>query len=145
MYVCMSVHDFLDGPSSVSLGWSIADDTRLSGSCCKQLAHSGTNWEQHWQVYCVLLRTQGSPVSIVKLFRWAVLDKAASSNTRGHAIDPFRTGTIQTVPCDSKSILKSMCGEGWLLWKVTYGRIKIGSKAEVQPVIQMDDIYLHEF
>ncbi len=39
----------------------------------------------------VLLRTQGSAVLSVKLFGWAVLEKAASSNTGGQAIGLLKT------------------------------------------------------
>ncbi len=42
----------------------------------------------------VSLRTRGSAVSSVKLFVWAVLQKAASSNTGGQAIMQFRTSTF---------------------------------------------------
>ncbi len=42
----------------------------------------------------VLLRTQGSAVSSVKLFGWVVLEKAASSNTGSQAIEPFWTGAF---------------------------------------------------
>ncbi len=38
-----------------------------------------------------LLRTQGGAVLSVKLFGRAVFEKAASSNTEGQAIGPFRT------------------------------------------------------
>ncbi len=46
----------------------------------------------------VLLKTQESAVLSVKLFGLGlvVLEKAACRNTRGQAIDPFRTGTFQS-------------------------------------------------
>ncbi len=42
----------------------------------------------------VLLRTQRSAVLSVKLFGWAFLEKAASSNTGRQAISWFQTGTF---------------------------------------------------
>jgi len=45
-----------------------------------------------------ILRTQGSAVSSVKLFGWAVLKKAASSNVGGQAIVLFWTGMERALP-----------------------------------------------
>ncbi len=54
----------------------------------------------------VLLRTKGSAVLSVKLFGWAVLQKVASSNTGGHAIGPFWTGTFSTVSVNTGTHLQ---------------------------------------
>ncbi len=43
----------------------------------------------------LLLKTQGSAVSSVKLLGWVVLQKAASSNTGGQAISPFEQAHFQ--------------------------------------------------
>lgn len=44
----------------------------------------------------VLLRSQGSAVSILKLFGWAILEKGANGNTGGHADGLFKIGTLWT-------------------------------------------------
>ncbi len=63
----------------------------------------------HSHLLGVLLSTEGSAVSSVKLFGWAVLEKAASSNTGGRAIGPFWTGTFWTGTSLVSQTWKELC------------------------------------
>ncbi len=101
------------------------------------------------QLHTVLLRTQGNAVSSVKSIGWAVLKKAASSNTGSQAMGPFwtvrpRTGTALVLTinvCLSACPISAtihlidftlgMCiSEDWRKWGVKYEVVWISGSWE---------------